>query len=78
MKDLGHSVLSCVLAGPYTEQYDNAAVAEQNIFYGWYFIFSGGVWVFLYRAVHQWMQSLLRETGEPRLESAQGPGLSHH
>ena len=43
-----------------------------------FFSGEGGVRVFLYRAVHQWMQSLLRETGEPRLESAQGPSLSHH
>ena len=34
--------------------------------------------VFCYRAERQWMRSLLRETGEPGLECAQGPGLSHH
>ena len=31
-------------------------------------------WFFCYRAVRQWMRSLLRETGEPGLECAQGPG----
>ena len=40
----------------------------KSIFYGYFF----------YRAVLQCMRSLLRETGEPVLECAEGPGLSHH